>query len=160
MPTVPAALCVGGRGWPADTTSLFYDGCPCNFLEQGFQWISRWDGGSFLPLRYCQGQCAFQDIVCEILNIETVKKIELDRSLPPLFLLNIDRLSSACSSNFQLQPLRKGGRHRGSCLRQLNCIQRSGPWLRDGEAQRKGAERKQEEGILALVRYYGPLGDL
>lgn len=134
MPTVPAALHVGVGGSTGDITSLLYDGCPHNFLEQGFQRITLWVGGNFLSLRYCQDQCAFQEIVCEILNIETVKKIELDRSLPPLFLLNIDKLSSGCTSNFQLQLLRKGGRHWGSCLWQLNCIKRSGPWLRDYEA--------------------------
>lgn len=160
MPTVPAALCVRGGGSPVDVTSLFHDGCPRNFLEQGFQRITRGDGGNFLPLKYCQGQCAFQEIVCEILNIETVIKIEPDRSLPPLFLLNIDKLSSACTSNFQLQILRKGGRHRCSCLWQLNRIRRSGPSLRDREAQRKGAEGKQEEQILALVKYNGTPGDL
>ena len=101
-PTEPVALHFGGLGSVGHVRCLLYHRCPCNFLERGFWWITQGDGGSFFQLRYCQGQCAFQDTVCEILSIESVKKIELDKSLSLLFLLNIDELSSGCTSNFQL----------------------------------------------------------
>jgi hypothetical protein len=72
------------------------------------------DMGKLPSIRDCQSQCAFQEIVCDILNTETEKKkkkIEPDRSSPSLFLLTLEKLSLGYTSNFQLQQRRKGGRH-------------------------------------------------
>lgn len=100
--------------------SSICEGGPRGILERGFPEMLLYNGGRCLPLGDCQGQCACWEPV-RFFSVETGKRIELDRSLPLLLLLNIEELSRGCTSDFLLVHLGKDGGLRASCPRRLKC---------------------------------------